>query len=160
MADDHPCYPDHWLRWILCLPQQPICSDGSNSERVRLSPDDEGAHRTDYNLGVFLYAIGKITHGILADFFGGRLLFLLGMGLSVVCTILFGMSTGFTLFCIAWGLNRYVQSMGWVDLVKTASRWHPVHRHATIMALLSLSFLVGDVVSRWYLGTFIEWGYD
>ena len=111
-------------------------------------------------LGVFLYAIGKITHGILADFFGGRLLFLLGMALSVVCTILFGMATGFTLFCIAWGLNRYVQSMGWVALVKTASRWYPVHRHATIMALLSLSFLVGDVLSRWYLGTFIEWGYD
>ena len=50
--------------------------------------------------------------------------------------------------------------MGWVALVKTASRWYPVHRHATIMALLSLSFLVGGVISRWYLGTFIEWGYD
>jgi OPA family glycerol-3-phosphate transporter-like MFS transporter len=55
-------------------------------------------------------------------------------------------------------MNRYVQSAGWVALVKTASRWFPYHRHASIMAILSLSFLIGDVFARNYLGALIHFG--
>src|SRR5207237_954520 len=58
---------------------------------------DQGISKEDLgavaSFGVLLYALGKISNGLLADFLGGRLLFLLGMVLSVVCTILFGLGT-------------------------------------------------------------------
>ena len=85
-------------------------------------------------------------------------MFLFGLFASVVCTLIFGASAGIATFAVLWALNRYVQSMGWVALVKTASRWFPVSRHATIMAILSLSFLIGDAFARAYLGVFIEIG--
>ncbi|MCH9654014.1 MAG: MFS transporter [Planctomycetes bacterium] len=110
------------------------------------------------SVGVMLYAIGKIINGYLGDFLGGKLLFMTGMICSIIFTILFGLVSGLTLFVIIWAFNRFVQSMGWVALVKTASRWFPVERHATVMAILSLSFLFGDAFARFYLGGLISLG--
>ncbi|MCA9014423.1 MAG: MFS transporter [Planctomycetaceae bacterium] len=110
------------------------------------------------SVGVMLYAIGKIFNGYLADFLGGRFMFLLGMICSIVFSVLFGLASGLTVFIIIWACNRYFQSMGWVALVKTASRWYPVKWHATVMAILSLSFLFGDAFARIYLGSLILLG--
>ncbi|MCH7687308.1 MAG: MFS transporter, partial [Planctomycetes bacterium] len=110
------------------------------------------------SLGVFLYAIGKINNGILVDMLGGRPLFILGMFASVLCTVLFGLSSGMTAFLVIWACNRFFQSMGWVSVVKTASRWFPFHRHATVMGILSMSFLAGDAAVRFYLGALMDWG--
>lgn len=108
--------------------------------------------------GLTLYTIGKVTNGVTADYLGGRGMFLLGMFASVICTLLFGLASGVVMFAVIWSVNRYVQSAGWVALVKVASRWFPYHRHASIMAILSLSFLIGDVFARNYLGALIHLG--
>lgn len=108
--------------------------------------------------GVFLYAVGKVVNGLLADFCGGRRLFLLGMFISVLCTLLFGLASGLAAFTLLWAANRYVQSMGWGGLVKIAAHWFPVSRQATVMGLLSMSYLLGDALARLFLGTIIQWG--
>lgn len=110
------------------------------------------------SVGVLLYALGKITNGITADYLGGRQMFLFGMAASVICTIAFGLAGGLAAFTLIWAANRYVQSMGWVALVKTSSRWFPYYRQASVMGVLSMSYLVGDVFARAYLGTFIDFG--
>ncbi len=108
--------------------------------------------------GVLLYALGKISNGVLADYLGGRRLFLFGIFASTLCTVAFGLASGLLLFTLIWAANRYVQSMGWGALVKIAARWYPVHRHATVMGFLSMSYLLGDAFARWYLGGFINGG--
>ncbi len=114
--------------------------------------------------GVATYAIGKVINGLLADRFGGRPLFLGGLFASVLCTVAFALSgnlwtlAGIGAFVGIWALNRLFQSTGWVALVNIASRWFPVSRHATVMAFLSCSFLVGDAASRAYLGGVIRLG--
>ena len=114
--------------------------------------------------GVATYAIGKIINGLLADRLGGRPLFLGGLFASVVCTAVFAVSgnfwslAGVGVFAAIWAANRLFQSCGWVALVNIASRWFPLSRHATIMAFLSCSFLVGDAAARAYLGGVIRLG--
>lgn len=44
------------------------------------------------SLGTLCYAFGKFLSGSLADIFGGRRLFLAGMGGAVLCTLLFGLA--------------------------------------------------------------------
>ena len=110
------------------------------------------------SVGVLLYAVGKVFNGILSDFFGGRRLFLLGMVVSVIATVLFGLAGGMTAFVAIWAVNRFFQSMGWVALVKVSSHWYPVQVHATVLGILSMSFLAGDALVRFYLGTLIEGG--
>jgi len=108
--------------------------------------------------GLIAYVIGKITNGLSADYLGGKKLFITGMIGSIVCTVLFGLS-GVAAFTLIWAVNRYFQSMGWVSLVKVASRWYPVYRHATVMGILSASYLIGDAIAKAYLGTFITYDF-
>lgn len=113
------------------------------------------------SLGVLLYAIGKITNGLAADWLGGRTVFLLGAFVSVGCTIAFGLIPGVTAFgllYVIWAVNRYFQSMGWGGLMNVSARWYPLGSHATVMGILSMSYLAGDAVVRWFLGTAIKGG--
>jgi MFS transporter, OPA family, glycerol-3-phosphate transporter len=125
-------------------------------EEFDLTKEDTG---TIAAIAVFLYAIGKVANGLISDFFGGRLMFVLGMLASVVCTVAFGLMSGVLAWTVIFSINRFFQSMGWVSLVKIAARWFPVHRHATALGILSMSYLIGDAVARAYLGTFIGMGF-
>jgi MFS transporter, OPA family, glycerol-3-phosphate transporter len=110
------------------------------------------------SVGVLTYAIGKVLNGLLVDYVGGRQMFLFGMAATIVCTVAFGASSTLPVFLCIWGASRFFQSMGWNALVKTASRWYPAHRQATVMGFLSLSYLFGDAIDRGYLGGLVEVG--
>lgn len=110
------------------------------------------------SVGVLTYAIGKVVNGLIADYVGGRQMFLFGIAATIVCTAAFGMADTLPWFLVVWGANRFFQSMGWNALVKMASRWYPAHRQATIMGFLSLSFLFGDAIDRGYLGSLVTLG--
>jgi OPA family glycerol-3-phosphate transporter-like MFS transporter len=109
------------------------------------------------SLGVLAYAIGKFPSGGLADFLGGRRNFLAGMGLAVLCTLLFASGGSMSIFAIAWVGNRLVQSLGWAGMVKVTSKWFSYKRYGSAMGLVSLSFLFGDALSRRFLAALIDW---
>lgn len=108
--------------------------------------------------GTYAYAAGKIINGIAADYLGGRALFLLGMGLSAVCVLAMGFAGGFAMLALLWSCNRYVQSSGWGGLVQIAGRWYHPRSLATVMGVLTLSYLFGDALARLYLGAFARAG--
>lgn len=117
---------------------------------------------TVVSIGVACYAIGKAIAGPIADRFGGRRLFLGGMCLSAFATataaMIVGATNAFVIFGALWALNRFAQSIGWVALVRVVGRWFSIGRHATVMGVLSLSFLLGDAFVRLVLGTTIRIG--
>jgi MFS transporter, OPA family, glycerol-3-phosphate transporter len=102
--------------------------------------------------------LGKVINGVVVDYLGGRRMFLVGMVATIACTVAFGLSAAFPLLLGIWGANRFFQSMGWPALVKTASRWYPSGRQASVMGFLSLSFLFGDAIIRLYLGGIVAIG--
>ena len=103
------------------------------------------------SLGVLAYAIGKIPCGALADSWGGRRNFLLGMSGSVAFTLMFSLSGAIPLFTLAWMGNRLVQALGWPGVVKIASRWFSFRRYGTVMGCISLSYLFGDALARQFM---------
>jgi OPA family glycerol-3-phosphate transporter-like MFS transporter len=110
------------------------------------------------SLGIFGYAMGKFMSGALGDFLGGRRNFLLGMVGSVLCTVAFALGGTLPVFTLAWLGNRVVQSLGWVGMVKVASRWFSFSTYGTVMGVISLSFLFGDAVARWFMQFLMEHG--
>ncbi len=128
------------------------------------------------SVGVLFYAAGKLLNGIATEYIGGKWIFLFGMFASVACTILFALSPlfagpfsttadAFNLpvaillpFIVLWSANRFVQSMGWGGLVHIASRWFSHTRLATVMGILTMSYLLGDAVARLYLGAVVKAG--
>jgi sugar phosphate permease len=110
------------------------------------------------SIGTLLYAAGKFINGSVVDFLGGRRMFLIGMTGAVIFTLLFGVSSALPIFTLAWGLNRFVQSTGWAGMVRITSRWFGYSSYGKAMGVLSLSFLLGDMVWRLALGGFIGLG--
>lgn len=110
------------------------------------------------SLGVLAYAIGKVPAGAIADRFGGKGNFLGGMFGSIIFTLLFIVGGGFPIFTLAWIANRFIQSLGWAGLVKITSRWFSHSTYGSVMALLSLSYLFGDAISREVMSLLLEHG--
>jgi OPA family glycerol-3-phosphate transporter-like MFS transporter len=111
------------------------------------------------SLGVLVYAAGKFLLAGLGDFWGGRWSFLGGLSGAVLFTVLFTLGGGLPIFTIAWLGNRLIQSMGWAGLVKVCSQWFSFTAYGSIVAILSLSFLIGDALAREWMGLLIEHGY-
>ncbi|HKB12527.1 MAG TPA: MFS transporter [Vicinamibacterales bacterium] len=110
------------------------------------------------SVGVLAYAAGKGVNGVTADLVGGRRMFLGGMIGSIAATLAFGAAGGLGAFVALWGLNRFIQSMGWGALVKVASHWYEPERYGRVMAVLSLGFLFGDAAGRFWLGWLVAHG--
>jgi len=111
------------------------------------------------SLAVLAYAIGKFFLGGMADFLGGRRNFLIGMGGSIVFTLLFSLGGGMPIFTLAWIGNRLVQSTGWAGLVKITSRWFSYSSYGAAMGAISLSYLFGDAAARQFMGVLIGHGF-
>lgn len=121
-------------------------------------------------IGLACYALGKFTSGPFADRVGGRVMFLLSLFASVAVTIglafapryggpQFGLASAILVpLTLGWGLNRFVQSTGWGGLLLVVGRWFPPNRTATVMGLLSMSYLLGDAAAKWYLGRVLTAG--
>lgn len=111
------------------------------------------------SVGTLCYAVGKVINGILGDFIGGKKIFIIGMVGSVAATFFFGFGSGVVVFFIAWAINRTVQSMGWGGLVKITGNWFSYRSYGKIMGILSLSYLLGDVVAKILLGQLLTFDF-
>src|SRR5262245_8923044 len=112
------------------------------------------------SLGVLGYSAGKFLSGALADIFGGRRNFLLGMMGSIFFTIAFALGGAIPIFTLSWIANRLVQSLGWAGLVKITSKWFSFSTYGTVMGAMSLSYLFGDAAARQFMGMLIARGFD
>ena len=111
------------------------------------------------SFGVLAYAIGKLTLASVADFVGGRRNFIGGLAGAAFFSILFLFGGSIPVFTFAWIGNRYAQSGGWAGLVKIAGGWFSYSSYGTAMALLSISYLVGDAAARQAMGAMIHLGF-
>ena len=111
------------------------------------------------SFGTVAYAFGKFFLSWLVDFLGGKRNFLLGMLGASAFTVLFAASRALPALFIAWIGNRLLQSVGWASLVKVTSKWFDYRWYGRVMAILSLSFLVGDAVTRAAIGGLIGYGF-
>jgi sugar phosphate permease len=111
------------------------------------------------SLGILAYALGKLFLGGLGDYWGGRVNFLIGLAGATVFTLLFTATGLIPIFTIAWFGNRLTQSLSWAGLVKVSSKWFNYSSYGTVLGILSLSYLVGDAVSRQLMGALIHQGY-
>ena len=111
------------------------------------------------SIAVLAYAIGKFFLAGIADFLGGKRNFLIGMGGSILFTVLFSLGGGLPIFTLAWIGNRLVQSCGWAGMVKITSRWFSYSSYGAAMGVISLSYLFGDAAGRQFMGFLIGHGF-
>ena len=109
-------------------------------------------------IGTLGYSLGKFFAGGLVDLLGGRRNYLISMAGAIACTMLFAMGGTLPFFSLVWFANRLIQSLGWPGMIKITSRWFSYSRYGTVMGVISLSFLFGDMVARAFMGFLIKSG--
>ncbi|RYG33615.1 MFS transporter [bacterium] len=140
-----------------------LCRSHFSVTKPLILEEFRGAGVTKETLGIVaawgtaFYAVGKFFFGSLADVFGGRRMFLLGMVGAILFTLLFGVG-GPPLFLAAWIGNRSVQASGWVGMIKVTSRWFGHSTYGRVMGFISLSYLFGDFLSRLFLSELVSQG--
>lgn len=102
-----------------------------------------------------MYAIGQFVNGQLADKLGARKLISIGLIGSAILNIIFGfVGNWLTGMVLIWGLNGFLQSMGWSPSVKTIANWFPAKMRTRKAGLLGTSYQIGGAAS-WALAGFV-----
>jgi sugar phosphate permease len=116
---------------------------------------------TKTHLGIVLsalfmmYALGQFINGQLGDKLNSRRIITIGLLSSAVLNVLFGFTGGVIGFMVViWGLNGYVQAMGWGPTVKCMANWYPSKVIGKMSGRVGTSYIIGGALS-WLLAGFI-----
>ncbi len=106
--------------------------------------------------GIFLwfYAVGQLVNGTLGQRAKARWFVGIGMLSSAALCAAFGASSVLWLMALLWGVNGWVQSMGWGPIVKTIAAWFGSERRGRIVSLFGSCFVLGHLTA-WAAGGWI-----
>lgn len=119
---------------------------------------------SNQQLGIILtlselsYALGKITLGPLADKFGGKRIFLIGLTGAIALNLIFSACSTLFMFALVWSLCRFFLSMGWSGVIKTIGEWYEPERNGTIVGWISINFQFGGVIGTVFCGYLLHMG--
>ncbi len=114
-------------------------------------------------LGTILYisyGISKFVSGIFADRANPRYVMSIGLILTGLTNIFFGMSSSLVVFAIFWGLNGWFQGWGWPPCTKQLTFWFSKSERGKMWSLKSTSHNVGGALVPLlvaYICTSLDW---
>ncbi len=120
--------------------------------------DNYGLSYTDvaniWTVFLFAYMAGQFINGYIGRKWGPRLLLLGGLGVSIMCNIVFGFANSYYAFLVFMLFNGLVQAAGWPGSVGGIAEWLRQRERGTVMGLWSTNYLVGSIAVK-YLGGFL-----
>ena len=119
---------------------------------VRKPIVDEGVF-TETELGLigsclfFVYAVGKLANGFLADRCNVKRFMSTGLLLTAIVNLILGFADMFIVFAVLWGLNGWFQSMGAPAGVVSLNRWFSSKERGTYYGFWSASHNLGEAIT-------------
>lgn len=129
---------------------------------VRKPIVDDGVF-TETQLGIigsclfFVYAVGKMANGFLADRCNARRFMATGLLLTAVVNLVLGMTEMFWVFAILWGMNGWFQSMGAPAGVVSLNRWYTSKDRGTYYGFWSASHNLGEAITFITIAMLVSW---
>lgn len=102
--------------------------------------------------------IGKIFSGVAVDRWGGRLIFLLMLGLTAATTAAFGLFSKFSVLAGFNGAGQAFKSGGWPAMAGLIRSWYSPEMHGRVWGIISTSSRVGVMTATFFLGNLLERG--
>ncbi len=92
------------------------------------------------------YGISKFYSGAISDRSNPRYFMAIGLIMTGVCNIGFGLSSHFWLFAFFWGLNGWFQAWGWPACCKSLTYWYNQTERGTWYSFCNTSHNVGGAI--------------
>lgn len=70
------------------------------------------------------YGVSKFANGIIGDRVNPQYFLPIGLILTGICNILFGLSSTFWCFALFWGCNGWFQGFGWPSCARLLTHWY------------------------------------
>ncbi len=98
------------------------------------------------------YAVGQFVFGYAGSKWGPRLVLLLGMAVSTVSSIAFGITDSYATFVAFMVLNGLAQGTGWAGTVGTMGNWFQRQERGTVIGHMEHQLRGGRRIGRRYGG--------
>jgi MFS transporter, OPA family, sugar phosphate sensor protein UhpC len=103
------------------------------------------------------YGISKFTSGVVGDRVNPRYMMALGLVLTGICNICFGLSSSMFLFAVFWGLNGWFQAFGWPPCARFLTHWYSHSERGSWWATWNVSHNVGGFLIFWIAGAALQY---
>lgn len=103
------------------------------------------------------YGISKFASGILSDQCNSRYFMALGLLLTGILNIFFGMSSSLVVFALFWGLNGWFQAFGWPPCARFLTHWYSHGERGSWWSTWNVSHNVGAFLIPWIVGAAIQY---
>ncbi|MGN0048961.1 MAG: MFS transporter [Bacteroides sp.] len=105
----------------------------------------------------FVYAIGKLANGFLADYSNVKRFMATGLLLTAIVNLVLGFTDLFIVFAVLWGLNGWFQSMGAPAGVVSLNRWFSPKERGTYYGFWSASHNLGEALTFIIIALLVSW---
>lgn len=102
------------------------------------------------------YGMSKFISGVLADKSNPRYFMALGLFLTGLCNICFGLSSSLWLFILCWGANGLFQGFGWPACTRTLTNWYSHSERGSWWSSTSVAHNLGAFITPWVVGFFLQ----
>lgn len=93
------------------------------------------------------YMIGQFSSAYFGRKLGPKLLLLVGMGISITCNVMFGISNGFWMVFLFLSLNGLAQGTGWPGCIGSLAYWFKRKQRGSVLGVWSTCYQVGSVAA-------------
>lgn len=108
------------------------------------------------------YGISKFTSGMLSDCSSPRYFMAIGLLLTGICNICFGLSSSLLMFAIFWGFNGWFQGFGAPPCIRFLTQWYSHTERGSWWSTWSTSHNIGSfsilIIAGWVL-QYLGWRY-
>lgn len=109
----------------------------------------------------FTYGISKFVSGVLSDKSNPRFIMSVGLILTGIFNIFFGMSSSIFFFVVFWGLNGWFQGWGWPPCARLLTHWYSQNERGTWWGFWNTSHNIGGalipILVSWAIFYFGSW---
>ena len=93
------------------------------------------------------YMIGQYSSAYFGRRLGPKYLLILGMGLSLICNIVFGASNSYWTIILFLSLNGLAQGTGWPGCIGSLAYWFKRKQRGSILGIWSTCYQIGSVLA-------------
>ncbi|MDD9951108.1 MAG: MFS transporter [Zetaproteobacteria bacterium] len=109
--------------------------------------------------GLYLsYGASKLVSGIMSDKFSSRIIMSLGLILTGLANVLFGMASEIMTLTALWSLNGFFQGFGFAPIAKQLTYWFPSAQRGRWWTIISSANNVGGALAPILVSTILVFG--
>ncbi len=103
------------------------------------------------------YGVSKFASGVIGDRTNPRYMMAIGLILTGICNICFGLSSSIFFFALFWGLNGWFQGFGWPPCARFLTHWYSHSERGSWWSTWNVSHNVGGFLIPWVAGVALQY---